>query len=91
MSITTIASMAYKIIVGFNSAKQLFFAIQDLYYDNLFEDLSDELNNYKEKRRALSNAIENANSDDDRRALSIMLAELYGVSSARRGEDTESS
>lgn len=86
MTITTMASIAYKIIVGFNSAKQLFFAIQDLYYDKLFEDLSDELNNYKEKRRALSNAIENANSDEDRRALSVMLAELYGVSAARRGE-----
>lgn len=89
MTISTIASGVYKLIVGFNSAKQIFFAVQDLYYDNLFEDLSDELNNYKEKRRALSNAIENANSDDDRRALSIMLAELYGVSTARRGEDSK--
>lgn len=76
MSITAIASGAYKLIVGFNSAKQLFFAIQKLYYDNLFEGLSDEYNDLKEKRRAISNAIENANSDEDRRALSIMLADI---------------
>jgi len=81
MSITAIAGVAYKIIVGFNSAKQLFFAIQNLYYDKLFEDLSNEVNDLKGRRRAISNSIENANSDEDRRHLSVMLAELHRVSS----------
>lgn len=88
MTITTIATGAYKLIVGFKAARDLFFAIQNIYYDNLFERLSNEVNDLKGRRRALSNSIENANSDDDRRHLSILLAELQLREADGHREDT---
>ncbi len=76
MWITSAAKVAYNVIVGFNSAKQLFFAIQDLYYDNLFRELSKEREDIKRRRRAITNAIETAKSNEDLQELSIVLAEL---------------
>jgi hypothetical protein len=76
MTISAIASTVYNVIMAVNAFKKVFFAVQELYYDNLFESLSTERNDIKGRRRALSNSIENASSDDDRRQLSIMLAEL---------------
>ena len=74
--IGTIASGIWTVITAVPAALSLFNQVQDLYYTNLFNGISDDVNQYKEKRRAISNSIENASNDDDRRALSIVLAEL---------------
>lgn len=58
------------------AVRDIFFQVQELYYNKLYSDLSIETNEKKGKRRALSNSIENANSDEDRKHLSIMLHEL---------------
>ena len=78
-------SFIYSLIKAIPAIRDIFVKIQDMYYNDIFEKMSDNKNSYKEKRRALSNAIETANSNDDLRALSIMLAELQ--LSAGRGEN----
>jgi len=76
-------SVAYAIIKAVPAAKSIFFGIQDLYYNELFENLSVNTNDKKGRRRALSNSIENANTNEDRKHLSIMLHELHnGVRSS---------
>jgi len=69
-------NLIYGIIKAIPAARDLFFGVQDLYYNDLFEDLSTEANDYKGRRRAISNSIEAANTNDDLRHLSLMLAEL---------------
>jgi len=71
----TIASVVYSVIKAVPAVRDIFRDVQDLYYNSLFEGLSTQTNIKKGKRRALSNSIENANSDEDRRYLSIMLHE----------------
>lgn len=66
----------YALIKALPAARDMFFGLQKLYYDDLFAKLSDERDDYVGRRRALSNAIENANSNDDLAHLSILLAEL---------------
>ena len=87
MNLLTIAKVAYNIIMVVPTVERLFNAIQDLYYNNYFKGLEEDLNDYKGRRRAISNAIESAKSNEDRKHLSIMLAELYQLPSAKRRED----
>ena len=87
-----IASVIYSVIKAVPAVRDIFRDVQDLYYNNLFEGLSTQTNIKKGKRRALSNSIENASTDEDRRYLSIMLHEhANGVqSSGHRGSSGSS-
>lgn len=76
-------ALLYSIIKAVPAARDIFFGLQDLYYNETFERLSTIKNDYKGKRRALSNAIELSKTDDDRRQYSLMLAELQSASRDR--------
>lgn len=58
------------------AANDLFEKVQGLYYDALFSGINNDVKAKKRRRRAISNSIENASSDEDRRQLSIMLHEF---------------
>ncbi len=86
MGISAIASVGYSIIKAIPAVKQIFFGIQDLYYNEIFENLTIDKNDKKGRRRAISNSIEIARSDEDRQHLSILLAEFYGMQSGGHRE-----
>lgn len=79
-----VASTILSVIKAIPAARDLFFAVQDLYYNNLYEKLSVEKNDRKGQRRALSNSIAKAASDEDRLHLSVLLAESYVMSNGHR-------
>jgi len=58
------------------AALSLFEKVQGMYYDMIFSNLRKEVQDKKGRRRAISNSIENAASDEDRRHLSIILHEF---------------
>jgi hypothetical protein len=84
-----VVSTIFSIIKAVPAARDIFFAVQDLYYNNYFENLSVSMNDRKGKRRALSNSIAMARTDEDRQHLSIMLAESYVMSNRRRKDSGE--
>lgn len=85
MGISTIASGIFAVVKAIPAAKSIFFEVQDMYYDMIYASLNASIQEKKGKRRALSNSIENANSDEDRKYLSIMLHEYNsGVSNDGR-------
>lgn len=57
------------------AAKSIFFEVQNMYYDMIYAGLNDKVQEKKGKRRAISNAIETAKTNEDRKHLSIMLHE----------------
>jgi hypothetical protein len=69
-------SFLYGLTKAVPAAKDIFFGIQDLYFDEVFKNLSTATNDYTGRLRAISNSIENAHSNDDLVHLSVMLAEL---------------
>lgn len=71
-----VISFIYNLVKAIPAIRDVFYGVQDLYYNELFENMSQEVNDYKGRLRAISNSIENANSNDDLRHLSLMLAEL---------------
>ena len=76
MSLAGIAAGIYGVMKAIPAAQRLFTQIQDLYYNELFGSMSEDIADYKGRRRAISNSIETASNDDDRRVLSLMLSEL---------------
>lgn len=67
-------SIAYAIVKAIPAARDLFYGIQDLYYNDIYETISTEANDYIGERRALSNSIETAKTNEDLQALSVLLA-----------------
>lgn len=71
----TVAGVLWGVIEAIPAIRDIFFKILDLHYAKLSKDLLEGVRDTVEKRRAISNAIENAKSKEDRRVLSIMLHE----------------
>lgn len=71
----TVAGVIWGIIEAIPAVRDIFFKILDLHYSKLSKELLEGVRDTVEKRRAISNAIENAKSKEDRRVLSIMLHE----------------
>ena len=76
MAVLAIAKGVFAVMKAVPAARDIFVRVQGLYYDAIFSGLNNDVNDKKGRRRAISNSIENAKSDEDRRHLSIMLHEF---------------
>lgn len=67
------AAVVWGVIEAIPAIRDIFFKVLDLHYSKLSKNLHDGIIETVDKRRAISNAIENAKTKDDLRMLSIML------------------
>lgn len=72
-----VAAFIYAVVKAVPKVKEIFDDVQSLYYDELFKKVQNTQLDYIGRRRALSNSIEMAKTNEDRKHLSIMLASLH--------------
>ena len=69
-------SLLFKIIIAIPQIKSMFDSLVDMYQRWQIDRIDDKYKTINTKRKALLSAIGNAKTDDERKALSILLADL---------------